>query len=55
MKDIKILHQLLVLLYPDRCPVCDRVLQDRLICPQCTTADVHTSASPRIEIGRAHV
>ncbi len=35
MKDIKILHQLLVLLYPDRCPVCDRVLQDRLICPQC--------------------
>lgn len=35
MKDNKILHQLLVLLYPDRCPVCDRVMQDRLICPQC--------------------
>lgn len=31
----KILYNMLLLLYPNRCPVCDRVLTDSLICPQC--------------------
>ncbi len=30
-----ILYKMLLLLYPNRCPVCDRVLPDALICPQC--------------------
>lgn len=29
------LQKLLVLLYPNRCPVCDRILYDTLICPAC--------------------
>lgn len=28
-------QKMLLLLYPDRCPVCNRVLQDTLICPGC--------------------
>lgn len=28
-------HKILRQLYPDRCPVCDRVLYDTLICPKC--------------------
>lgn len=28
-------HKMLLLLYPNRCPVCDRVLYDTLICPEC--------------------
>lgn len=31
----KALQKILVQLYPDRCPVCDRVLYDTLICPAC--------------------
>lgn len=31
----KICKDLLILVYPNRCPVCNRVLYDTLICPQC--------------------
>lgn len=30
-----VFQKILVLLYPNRCPVCDRIVQDTLICPAC--------------------
>lgn len=35
-----------MLLYPNRCPVCNRILHDTLICPECLKK-LHYAAEPR--------